>query len=289
MIETMFLILAFSLLAVGSYTDIKTREVPDWLSYGGIVLGLVLRGGISLYLGDYSLIVYGAIGFAVFFLIGCAMFYTGQWGGGDSKILMALGALVGINFSLEQITLSFLVNLIMVSAIYSVIWVSVVALKNKNKFIEQLKKDFSEHYKHIKLMFFAGVLATTLIILFLFMSKTDFFFKSAIASFTLALWLLYYLFVVVKTVEKACMIRQVAPEKITEGDWIAEEVFVDNKRICGPKDLGIEKEQIKELLRLKSKNKIKTVLVKYGIPFVPSFLLAFLVSVLFGNFVVWMV
>ena len=217
------------------------------------------------------------------------MFYTGQWGGGDSKVLMALGALVGINFSLNQTMLSFLVNLILVSAVYSVVWISIIALKNRNKFVEQLKKDFSEHYNKVKWTFFAGVIATTLIGVFILISKTDFFFKSAIAMFTLALWLGYYLLIVVKTVEKVCMIKAVIPEKITEGDWIAEEVVVEGKRICGPKDLGIEKEQIKELIKLKKQNKIKTVLVKYGIPFVPSFLLSFLVSVMFGNFVVWAV
>lgn len=287
MIETMFLILAFSLLVIGSYTDIKTREVPDWISYGGIITGLFLRAGASIYLWDYSLILYGAIGFAVFFLIGCAMFYTGQWGGGDSKILMALGTLVGINFSLNQTMLSFLVNLIIVSAVYSVIWISIVALKNRNKFIEQLKKDFSEHFNHIKLIFFAGVLMTVLLIIFIFASNFNYFFKTATVLFAIALWLGYYLMVVVKTVEKVCMIKPVIPEKITEGDWIAEEVIIDNKRICGPKDLGIEKKQIEELIKLKRQNKIKTVLVKYGIPFVPSFLLSFLASVILGNFIVW--
>jgi prepilin signal peptidase PulO-like enzyme (type II secretory pathway) len=41
--------------------------------------------------------------------------------------------------------------------------------------------------------------------------------------------------------------------------------------------LGVSKEQIKELVELKSKKKIDTVLVKEGIPFVPSFLVAFVI------------
>lgn len=289
MIETILLILAFSLLAIASYTDIRTREVPDWLSYGGIVVGLSLRIIVSLYLWDYSLFLYGIIGFTAFFIIGCAMFYTGQWGGGDSKVLMALGALMGINFSLNQIALNFLINLIIVSAIYSIIWVSIVALINREKFVQQMKKDFSKNYDNIKLFSFVGVLFTVLIVVFLYISKMNYFFKTAIVLFAIALWLLYYLLIVLKTVEKSCMIKEVLPDKITEGDWIVEDVIVDNKRICGPKDLGIEKEQIKELLRLKSRNKIKTVLVKYGIPFIPSFLLAFLFSWIFDNFFIWLV
>ena len=62
--------------------------------------------------------------------------------------------------------------------------------------------------------------------------------------------------------------------KLTEGDWIAEDVKVNGKIICSPKDLGISKEQIKKLKH----HNIKKVLVKEGIPFVPSFLIAFVVT-----------
>ena len=74
------------------------------------------------------------------------------------------------------------------------------------------------------------------------------------------------------------MIKNVSPSKITEGDWIAEEIKVKGKLIAGPKDLGISLEQI---ARLKSLG-VKKVLVKYGIPFVPSFLIAFIIAVIAG-------
>ena len=83
----------------------------------------------------------------------------------------------------------------------------------------------------------------------------------------------------VKAVEKACMLKRVKPSELTEGDWIAKDVIVKNKRICGPKDLGIEKAQIRQLIRLK----IKSVIIKVGIPFVPSFLLAFVLTLWIGN------
>ena len=81
------------------------------------------------------------------------------------------------------------------------------------------------------------------------------------------------------------MIRWVDPEKLTEGDWVVQDVVIGGKRICGPKDLGLEMRQIKRLIRLKKQKKIKKVLIKYGIPFVPSFLIAFIVTFLYGNFV----
>ena len=74
-------------------------------------------------------------------------------------------------------------------------------------------------------------------------------------------------------------------EELTEGDWIAEEIKVGKKYICGPKDLGIELAQIKKLIAYKKKGKIKKVLIKVGIPFVPSFLIAFIVTYIWGNVV----
>jgi len=95
--------------------------------------------------------------------------------------------------------------------------------------------------------------------------------------------LIFYSTIFVKSVEKTCMLKFVEPEKLTEGDWIAKNVIVNKKRIAGPKDLGIEKKQIKQLIELKRKGLIKKILIKEGIPFVPSFLIAFIITFWFGN------
>jgi prepilin signal peptidase PulO-like enzyme (type II secretory pathway) len=95
----------------------------------------------------------------------------------------------------------------------------------------------------------------------------------------------FYVFVYLKAIEHSVMIKWVVPELLTEGDWVVEDVVVGGKRICGPKDLGLEKSQIAKLLRLKREGKVKKVLIKYGIPFVPGFLLAFIATYLWGNVV----
>jgi prepilin signal peptidase PulO-like enzyme (type II secretory pathway) len=64
---------------------------------------------------------------------------------------------------------------------------------------------------------------------------------------------------------------------------------VAGKRITGPKDLGISKEQIRKLIALRNKGKLNKnfrVLIKNGIPFVPSFLLAYLAAMFVGNLLV---
>ena len=64
--------------------------------------------------------------------------------------------------------------------------------------------------------------------------------------------------------------------------WI-KDIIIDGKRISGPKDLGIERKQLRKLIDLYKKGKIKKVLIKVGIPFVPSFLVAYLLTLFFGN------
>jgi hypothetical protein len=79
------------------------------------------------------------------------------------------------------------------------------------------------------------------------------------------------------------MLKYVTPKELTEGDWIAKDIIIKHNKIAGPKDLGIEKSQIKKLIQLYNKGKIKKVLIKVGIPFVPSFLIAYLLTMLSGN------
>ena len=62
-----------------------------------------------------------------------------------------------------------------------------------------------------------------------------------------------------------------------------KDIVVNKKYITGPKDLGIEKKQLKKLINYYKKGKIKRVLIKIGIPFVPSFLIAYLITLWIGN------
>jgi glucan phosphoethanolaminetransferase (alkaline phosphatase superfamily) len=86
----------------------------------------------------------------------------------------------------------------------------------------------------------------------------------------------FYLWLCVKVIEEELLIKAYPVKKLTEGDWINEEVKIKGKVIVGPKDLGITKAQITQLKKLK----VKKVMVKEGIPFVPSFLLAYVLFLL---------
>ena len=132
-------------LVFASITDLKKREVPDWLNFAIIFFALGARGLYSIIFWDYHVFLEGIIGFVVFVILAYIMFYAGQWGGGDSKLLMGMGAVFGIKlgvFSLSAFPLigTFIINLMLFGAIYGLIWSSILAVVKWKEFLMELKK-----------------------------------------------------------------------------------------------------------------------------------------------------
>ena len=285
MIEIIISSIIILALIIASITDIRTREVPDWLNFSLVPLGLGIRLIYSLTINDYSLIIAGLLGFGVFFILGLIMFYTGQWGGGDSKMLMGLGALIGIPFEpisyykfMNMPLVSFFINTIIIGSFYGLGWSFFKIIKNKKKFKKELKKlskSIVKLRKFMLILFFVFVILIVVI--------PDILTKLFLVSLVVIIYSSFYMIIFVKAVEKACMLKYVKPTEVTEGDWIAKDIVIDGKRISGPKDLGIEKKDLKKLINFYKKGKIRKVLIKVGIPFVPSFLVAYILLLYLGN------
>ena len=278
MLEPVLFSIAFVILVIGTYTDIKKREVPDWVNFSGIVAGIGLRTLWSLNTQDWSILGWGLLGFGAFFSLAILMYYTGQWGGGDSKLLMAIGALVGLEFSLDSMAVVFVIWALLAGAAYGLVWSIFLAIKTWSSFTKcysVLAKNFRWAHVPVWAVFVFGVGFA--------IASDDELFRILMLVIALVIPVLFYTALGVKAVELCCMHKRVKPSKLTEGDWIAKPVFVNRKYIAGPKDLGISKEKINLLKRLK----VKDVIVKEGIPFVPSFLIAFLLSLWLGNPLHW--
>ncbi|MFC2016577.1 prepilin peptidase [Chloroflexota bacterium] len=273
--------IAFFALLIASYTDIKTREVPDWVNFGLIGIGFGISMIFSVIYWKINFILASIIGFTAFFALAWIMFYTGQWGGGDSKILMGLGALIGIDiFSKNFFLAHFLVNALLVGALYGILWSIFSIFKNKKKFSNNFKKAINSKKtklakKILSILFIILVLLAVLV--------PDKFVKLMALYLALISIITFYLWIAIKSVENACMLKYVLPQQLTEGDWIAKDVKVNGKYITGPKDLGIEKKKIKKLIALYKQRKVKKILIKEGIPFVPSFFVAYIVTLIYGN------
>ena len=269
-------------LAIGAVLDIRTREIPDWINYGLIFFGLGFHLIYSLVTWNWMFMLYGVAGFLAFVAIAYLMFYAGQWGGGDAKLLMGLGAMIGIGFSFQKapFLVMFLVYTLVAGSFYGFIWSIAKAVKHRKPFSAELKRLLAKgSTRRIRIALIAFGLAMIAWSFFVH----EFPLKMLILSFFIFLFLFFYLWIFVKAVEKACMLKYVEPEQLTEGDWIAKDVVVGGKYITGPKDLGIEKKNIAKLIALKKKGKVKKILIKVGIPFVPSFLIAFLLAIFYGG------
>ena len=269
-------------LFAGSVTDLRTREVPDWLNYGLIISGIALNLLFSIIYSRPSFIVNSLLGLLIFFGIAYLMFYAGQWGGGDSKMLMGMGAAIGFDIRLvfNQFLLAFLVNALLIGAIYGLLWSFYLVFRNKKKFW----KEFIEILSSKKIVqakrFILALIVVSVIILFF---AKLFYLRLLILSTAFLVLTTFYLWIFVKAIEKSCMYKLVRPSQLTEGDWIVRDIFVNGKYITGPKDLGISKSKIHKLVDYYKKRKVRKILIKEGIPFVPSFLISYLVTLIFGN------
>lgn len=81
----------YALLATGAVLDIVGRRIPNWLTVAGTVVGV----GCAVFgLGTVGWVA-SLLGAALGLVVGLLAFSAGILGGGDGKLLMALGAFLG--------------------------------------------------------------------------------------------------------------------------------------------------------------------------------------------------
>mgnify|MGYP001075742550 CR=1 FL=1 len=269
----LFAALGFSLLA--SYYDLKTGEIPDKFTLGLVVTALALRAGFSLYISDFTYLLDGILVGGIFFGFGAALFYTGGWGGGDTKLIAGIGAALGglvapsiidSSFTIFPAFFGMLVALSMVAIAYSMAYALLLSFKSP--------KVFRLTYGRLKegWFLFAIVCVASVAMLVVLKPYTT--------LLTLALMsppVFYMLILFVRAVEEIAMQKEVDVKDLREGDMVVQDLVADGKRIISKRDMdGISKEALEKLG--KAKKKPKKVMIKWGIKFAPAFPLAIIVS-----------
>src|SRR3989344_4161451 len=125
--DLLLMLVVLVALIFASITDLKIKEVPDWLSYALIASALVIRLIYSIISSEYDYFFFSIAGFTVMFILGNLLYHTKQWGGGDAKLLMGLGAALATKPSyLPESKIPFIVTLfvfiLIAGAVYGLLW-----------------------------------------------------------------------------------------------------------------------------------------------------------------------
>jgi Flp pilus assembly protein protease CpaA len=262
--------LLFTIIAV-MFDLKKERIIPNYLSYFLIIFGLVSHTIISILESSIWPLAYSVAGAVILFLFGALLYYTGVWAGGDTKMLTGFGAtLATVNAIVAWPFLFTIVfNILILGSFIGLFWSIGLAIKHRKEFVIESRKVINK-FRWVVALLYSGLVIVILTFIF-----QKFAFE---ASFIwAAIVLIFYLSVSLKAVENACMYKTVTATELIEGDWIAEPIKHKNKIVYKPNKVGIEQTEINRLISLK----IKSIRVKDGLPYLPAFLVALVVS-LFG-------
>jgi prepilin signal peptidase PulO-like enzyme (type II secretory pathway) len=267
---------------VAAAWDLKTTEIPDEISYVMIVLGLVLNAAISASTGSVWPLLSCVISGAGLFAFGFVMYYLGQWGGGDAKILSAIGFLLpsftGMgDYAQAQplffpFPLSYLFNVFFVGAGYMMVYAFAMAMRNR-----KIISAFVTDVKASSRMFLIGsvaLLAVIAAINYYIHAQSSMAFDGmaiaynsvAVVALTIAL---YGVWKFAKAVEKIGFVRRIPISRLQVGD-----VPLDSKLWEGL--------TLKEVKKIKASGK-RFISIKEGVRFAPAFPLALLFTLFFGD------
>jgi prepilin peptidase CpaA len=121
------LALCFLVCIAGAWVDVATRRIPNLLTYPAILIGLALNALAPLLLSalgaDTAVVWLGAtglrdglLGFGLCAAIGIVSFIARGLGGGDVKLLAAVGAMIGFDA-----VVAVLFNTLLVAAVFGVV------------------------------------------------------------------------------------------------------------------------------------------------------------------------
>jgi Flp pilus assembly protein protease CpaA len=273
----MFEIIVLSIFALiwlvfASVQDLRTRTISNWISFSLIIFVLGFRFFYSLFNENFAFFYQGLIGLGIFFVLGNLLYYGRMFAGGDAKLMIALGTILPFSENLSiniKIFILFFILFLFAGAFYGLAWSIFLSSKNFKIF----KKEFSKQLNKNKKIIYPSIFFAIILIILGFYEILFFYF--GILAFIFP-----YLYIYAKAVDEACLVKKIKTSDLEEGDWLYHDLKIQKKLIKANWH-GLEKEQIKKIQK-----KFKEIKIRQGIPFVPVFLISFLILIYiyFQNF-----
>ncbi len=270
MIDEFIVCLALVIAFVAAVIDVKTKEIPNWLTLPAIFLGT-----IAFIFENYSA-WHLFLPFAVSFFFIWLLWRSGAFGGGDAKLLMALVALSSSVYGVSFIP-HFLALLAIISLAHYFIFGGINSFRERE-----------------------GLKFVTLIALSVGISMASYFLISFLYP-SIAIYVAAAVFAVSADISSSflpCRKRERLSEKLI-GELLAETIYIEDgevKRkemdtsfimrilkkdrikgriIARPSHLGLSKEEIEEIGKY-----CNSVYIFISYPFAPIILLSFLTAIL---------
>lgn len=288
MIQSFVFAVALLGSSIAAVYDLKTTEIPDKISYSMIAIALLVYGTQSLIEWNYMPILNSAVVGAALFGFGFVLYYLGQWGGGDVKLLSAIGFLLPSSNVLSStfpklmlwfpFPVSYLFNVFFVGATYMIVYALILTVMNR-KIIHEFKRDVKAS---------ANIIALSSAVLFVVFLFINWFFAKSFAPlisntsiylinlivpvvFTIGLFLLWKY---VRAVEKIAFKKRVHVNKLNVGDVLMSSKVWE----------GLTEKELKRIQRSKK----RYVWIKEGVRFAPAFPLALLFTIYFGDAIMFL-
>lgn len=274
--------------------DLKTTEIPDEISYVMVIVALLVHGYLSLTTGNVDPIVSSVSVGLVLFAFGYALYHLGQWGGGDVKLLAAIGALIPGNEIVAPLQKSYLIfpwpvsylfNVFFVGAIYMLVYATVMAFRHPKVFTDlhkELKKSrkvltYGSAAMLLVLMalnwtFYQNLQAMNLFPPFMPATNTVDMFRSILIASLAPLGLTMGFFVLwkfIRSVEAKAFKRRIPVKELRVGDVLEESKLWE----------GITEQEL-NMIKRSRKNSVS---IKEGVRFAPAFPLAILFTLYYGD------
>jgi Flp pilus assembly protein protease CpaA len=278
MIEVISFIIALAGSSIAAVWDLKTTEIPDQIPHAMIVLALILAVTRSILEGSYIPMAMSLLAGGTFLALGFLLYFFGQWGGGDAKVLAAIAFLLPTTpkFFKKELLLpfpvSYFLNVLYVGAAYMIVYAFVIALTNKRvnaAFVKDVKASSNFILFSVPAIFFLFLTINWYAanMLMLEADSTYLLWNSLLPlSFFFCLWFLWKF---VRAVENVGFKKRIPVPMLKVGD-----VLLESKQWEGI--------TAAEVRRIKKSGK-KYVWIKEGVRFGVAFPLALIFTLYFGD------
>jgi len=101
-IDTLFLVGLVSFTLTAALSDLRTRKLPNWLTVSAFAVAVIAHTALN----GLSGLGFSLLGFAAGFSVLLVLWLIGGGGGGDVKLMGALGAWLGASLTLQVFLVS---------------------------------------------------------------------------------------------------------------------------------------------------------------------------------------